>query len=234
MHEHTSVVILCGGDGLRFAEFADSGSKVMAIIGDRPMVWHIMRHYSNFGVQRFILCVKDSDVEVSTYFSENNHGGWFVDVVRTGEDTPTAGRILRVKDRIETENFFVTYGDGLSDVNILALMAHHKNQGLTATLTVVHPKSQYGFISLDKDEKVLEFIEKPTIREWINGGFFVFTRSIFELLHDNDVLEVEVLPRLAVKGQLAAYKHDGFWKSMDTKKELVELNRLYEAGMLLT
>ena len=224
------VVILCGGDGLRFTEANESDSKVMALIGDRPILWHIMKHYSKYDVNRFILCVKDSDTIIQAYFAKNSPADWNIEVVKTGDDTPTAGRILKIKDWIESPHFFVTYGDGLADVNIKKLLAHHIKQNLSATLTAIHPNSQYGFVKLDAEEKVKEFVEKPMIKEWVNGGYFVFKKSIFDTLIIKELLETDVLPRLAKEGQLTAYKHNGFWKSMDTRKEHVELNELHKSG----
>lgn len=219
-------VILCGGDSLRFQNFMLESSKVMAPIGDKPLLWHIMKLYANNGYKDFILCVKDRDADIFKYF-EKDIEDWKVQVVRTGDDTNTGGRIKQIEKYITEENFMVTYGDGLSNLSIKELVNYHHKHQKAATLTAVQPKSQYGILNINDDNTILAFEEKPKMKDWINGGFFVFNRSVFELISPDLPLEIGLLYQLASTQNIMAFKHFGFWKSIDTYKEYVELNETW-------
>jgi glucose-1-phosphate cytidylyltransferase len=156
---------------------------------------------------------------------------WRITFVDTGAETNTGGRVKRVRQHIgDDEMFCVTYGDGLADLDLLALLAFHHAHGKLATLTAVHPRSGFGFLQLDQDNAVTQFEEKPVLKEWINGGFFVFNRGVFDYLDEHCVLEREPLERLARAGQLIAYQHTGFWKCLDTYKDNLEFNQLWDDG----
>jgi glucose-1-phosphate cytidylyltransferase len=221
------VVLLCGGDSLRFKNQLIPSSKVMAPIGGKPIVEHIMQHYSSYGFNEFILCVKDSDQEIDAYFKHQSNFN-DVQVVKTGDHTPTGGRLKRVEKFLNDETFMLSYGDGLSDVNLAELFAFHNTHGGLASLTAVQPFHQFGILKLNDNQSVIDFIEKPQMTEWINGGFFVFNRKVFVQLKDEDILEANLLHHLAQTGELHAYYHKGFWKSMDTYKDYEDLNEKFD------
>lgn len=223
------VVILCGGDGLRFAGGDFPDTKVLAPIGGVPIVRHIMNCYVRYGFEQFILCVKDSDTQIQNYV-EAVGVELDITVVPTGDRAPTGGRISRARHLIGSEVFMVTYGDGLANVNMNLLMDAHLNSGKEATLTAVRPFSPYGVLELGSADAVVGFEEKPLMDTWVNGGYFVFNRSVFGLISDDSMLETEVIPRLVSIGQLHAYRHTGFWKSMDTPKEHRSLEELWASG----
>jgi glucose-1-phosphate cytidylyltransferase len=234
-------VILCGGRGTRLDEMGKLVPKALVPIGGRPVIWHLMRIFASQGFCDFILCLGYLGEKISDYFSANSVGSdgrlavscdgleCRVTLVDTGLDTNTGGRLKAVQGDLENEDaFFVTYGDGLSDVGLKALIEFHRSHGRSATLTAVHPVSNFGLIELGDDGSVKHFREKPILREWINGGFFVFQNAIFDHLHPDSVLEREPLESLARKGELMAYRHSGFWKCMDTYKDNLEMNELWE------
>jgi glucose-1-phosphate cytidylyltransferase len=199
----------------------------MAPIGGEPLVVHIMNHYASFGFDEFILCVKDSDLEISAYF-KNQRQFRDVQVVKTGENTPTGGRLKKVEKLISDETFMVSYGDGLSDADLLELLNFHKNHGKIASLTAIQPFHQFGILEIEKDQKITTFIEKPRMKEWINGGFFVFNKMIFSMLKEDAILETQLLHQLASQGELLAFYHHRFWKSMDTYKDYEDLNEKFK------
>lgn len=221
------VVILCGGEGLRFQNNFTSSSKVMAPIGDRPMLWHIMNSYARYNYTDFILCVKDTDSDIGAYF-KNTQDPWNVQVIPTGVETFTGGRVKKIEHLIHDDYFFVTYGDGLANVDFNTLLAFHKDHNKIASLTAVRPLNQYGILSIEASNIISEFTEKPPMQEWVNAGFFVFNRKIFSYLKENAPLETSLFTLLTQEQQLMAYKHKGFWKSMDTFKDHQELNKLWE------
>ena len=224
-------VILCGGRGTRLGEHGVSVPKALIEIGDKPIIWHLMKLYSNYGLNDFVLCLGYLGNSIREYFSENSQDEWKVTLVDTGEDTNTGGRVRRVRELVDgDENFSVTYGDGLANVNLSKLIAFHREHGRLATLTAVHPRSNFGLIKLDNAGTVTAFQEKPVISDWVNGGFFVFNRGVLDYLEDNSVLEREPLERLAGERQLIAYQHDGFWKCMDTFKDNLEFNQIWDSG----
>lgn len=223
-------VILCGGRGTRLGTDGATVPKALIEIGGRPIIWHLLKFYSEQGFNDFILCLGYLGDEIKNYLLENHREENFnITFVDTGLDTNTGGRIKLIENFIgEDETFFVTYGDGLSDLNLKELLSFHQAHKRTATLTAVHPLSNFGIIKLDERNAVTEFHEKPKLKEWVNGGFFVFNRNVFEYLDKNSVLEREPLEKLSKENQLIAYKHEGFWKCMDTYKDNLEFNQLWE------
>jgi glucose-1-phosphate cytidylyltransferase len=198
----------------------------MMPVGGRPIVTHLMEIYAKQGFTEFLLAAGYRQEILRDYF-EGKYPKWNVQIVDTGADSDTGDRILRCAPYLH-DRFFATYGDGLSDLNLHELVARHEQHGGTATVTVVPLRSQYGTVDFDADGLVRNFREKPVIPEtWINGGFFVFEKSVFN--HWNGAnLEVNILPRLAANKQLFTYAHHGFWKSMDTSKDQQELERLMD------
>jgi glucose-1-phosphate cytidylyltransferase len=246
------VVILAGGLGTRLAEETTMRPKPMVEIGGKPMLWHIMKSYARCGYKDFLIACGYKGEMIKEYFHNyfihssdyfldlksgsrqvvNNNGiDWKVGVIDTGLNTMTGGRILRLRKWVGQETFMVTYGDGLSDVDIAALVAFHLSHKRLATVTAVRPPSRFGALSLDGDS-VREFSEKPQVGEgWINGGFFVFEPSVFDYLRDDQtVLEREGLERLARDGQLMAFRHAGFWQPMDTLREKHLLESMWNSG----
>jgi glucose-1-phosphate cytidylyltransferase len=246
------VVILAGGRGSRLAEETHTRPKPMVEIGGKPVLWHIMQIYASFGHKDFLVACGYRGELIKEYFRNAfvhnndyvidlkdgtmnvvNPGtiDWRVGVIDTGMNSMTGGRIRRLKDHVGAERFMVTYGDGVGDVNIGALIDFHRSHGKAATVTAVHPPARFGGLTLDGD-RVGRFSEKPQTDEgWINGGFFVFEPSIFDYLEgDDSVLEREPMERLAEAGELMAYRHRGFWQPMDTQRERDLLESLWIAG----
>lgn len=223
-------VILCGGRGTRLGEHGESVPKALINIGGKPIIWHLLKIYSYHGINDFILCLGFLGDKIKQYLSKNKED-WQITFAETGLDTNTGGRIKLIEKHLEGEkNFFVTYGDGLADVNIKKLLDFHKSHGKIGTLTAVHPFSNFGLIKLDEENAVTEFQEKPRLKEWINGGYFVFNRRIFDYLDENCVLEREPLEGLANERELIAFPHTGFWKCMDTFKDNLEFKQLWDEG----
>lgn len=242
-------VILAGGLGTRLAEETDVKPKPMVEVGGRPLLWHIMKHYAHYGASEFVVPLGYRGDVIRRYFvdhvtlpgtlSVNLRTGtitpgdaavepWQVHLVETGTDTNTGGRLLMLESWLQHERFFLTYGDGVSDVDLEALLAFHVAHGRMATVTAVRPPARFGGLELDGD-RVAAFSEKPEIGEgWINGGFFVFEPEVFDLLRGPaDSLEYDVLSHLAREGQLAAFRHTGFWQCMDTLRDLRTLQGLW-------
>ena len=248
------VVILCGGRGMRLHEETEFRPKPLVPIGGQPILWHIMKLYAYYGFSDFVLCLGYRGDMIKEYFLNyeamsndftirlghrhsveynmvHNEQDFRVTLASTGEDTMTGGRIKQVEKYIDSDTFMVTYGDGLADINIPALMEHHEQNNQLATLTAVHPFSRFGMLTLDDNSLVQSFSEKPLTEEWINAGFFVFNRKVFDYLGDDDcVLEQEPLERLAREHQLMAYRHHGFFHAMDTYRDYRFLNDLWDRG----
>ena len=223
-------MILCGGRGTRLGEHGRSVPKALIQIGGKPIIWHLMSIFSRFGVNDFVLCLGYLGDEIRSYFHGSGNG-WKVEGADTGQDTNTGGRLNRVKEHLSGEEIFcVTYGDGLADVDIGKLVNFHRSHGKIATVTAVHPYSNFGLIDLDDDGSIIRFREKPLVNDWINGGFFVFDRRIFDYLDDDCTLEREPFEALSREGQMMAYRHDGFWKCMDTFKDNLEFEDLWTGG----
>lgn len=246
-------VILAGGFGTRITEETDLKPKPMIEIGGRPILWHIMKIYSAHNINEFVICVGYKGYLIKEYFANyflhmsdvtfdmsNNKvtvhhqraEPWRVTIVDTGENTMTGGRLLRVKDFVENDTFCFTYGDGVGDVNITQLIAHHRKQGVEATLTAVQPPGRFGALNIKSDYRIKTFQEKPDgDGSWVNGGFFVLEPTVFDRLQsDSDVWEQRPLEELASSGQLAAYKHQGFWQPMDTLRDKKYLEELWAKG----
>ncbi len=244
-------VILCGGMGTRLREETEWRPKPMVEVGGRPILWHIMNIYGHYGFREFVLALGYKGEMLKEYFlnfyhhqsnltidlktgrvsaSNENARDWVVHLIDTGLNTMTGGRLYRLRDMLR-ETFMLTYGDGVSDVNIKDLVEFHKSHGKAATVTAVRPAARFGGMSFTGD-RVSEFKEKPQTGEgWINGGFFVFEPRIFDYIHgDGIVLEAEPLEALARDGELMAYKHEGFWQCMDTVRDRDVLEKLWESG----
>jgi len=226
--EPREVVILCGGRGTRLQERTESIPKPLVEIGNRPILWHVIQIYAAQGFRHFWLCTGYRAETIEDFISsEPWPSGVEIECLETGVDTPTGGRIHRLRDRLGERSFCVTYADGVADVDLDELVAFHREHGALGTMTVVRPLLPFGITELDGDGTVLGFHEKPRSDHWINGGFFCFEPGVFDYLSESSVLEREPLERLAAAGQLRAYRHTGFWECMDTYKDAVQLNDLW-------
>lgn len=245
------VVILAGGLGTRLSEETDSRPKPMVEIGGKPILWHIMKTYSHYGYNEFVICAGYKGYIIKEYFYNyflhhssitvdlNNNQvefhnstseNWKVTIADTGAATMTGGRIKRIKDYINNEPFMLTYGDGVGNIDIKKLVEAHQKSGKQATLTSVQPTGRFGILNMH-DNTVSSFMEKPDDAGWINAGFFVLEPSVFELIKDDStVWEKYPLETLANNGELNAYKHHGFWKPMDTLKDKIDLNEMWNAN----
>jgi len=245
------VVILAGGFGTRLSEETELKPKPMVEIGGRPILWHIMKIYSHYGFNDFIILtgykshvIKDYFINYYTRYSDitidmaNNaveihqhrNEPWKVTMLYTGQDTMTGGRIKKAQEYVGNEPFLLTYGDGVSDVNIKELVEFHKKSGKIATLTSIQPSGKFGALNIESDGEISSFMEKPKgDGAWINGGFFVLEPQVFDYITDGDgtIFEKEPLENLAKDGQLSAYKHKGFWRAMDTLKDKNELTAMW-------
>jgi glucose-1-phosphate cytidylyltransferase len=248
-------VILCGGQGTRIRGVADDLPKPLIDIGGRPILWHIMKTYSFYGIRKFVLCLGYKGETIIDYF-ENYHArthdftmkvsdrdrkmfdgnetedrdvdDWEITFALTGQNTMTGGRVKRIARYIDSDLFFCTYGDGVSDVDIRGSFAYHRRQGKSATLTGVHLPTTFGIVEAGEDGIITSFREKPVMSGLINGGFFVFESTIFEHIEGDDtVLEDMPFKRLVRNNDLAMYRHEGFWHCMDTFKDHASLNRMW-------
>ena len=221
-------VILAGGYGTRISEESHLKPKPMIEIGGKPILWHIMKIYSNYDINEFVICCGYKGEKIKEYFSNTNSAPWNVELVDTGLDTMTGGRLKRIQNHIDG-TFCATYGDGLSDIDINNLISFHREKKSVATLTAAHPPERFGILSINGDY-VTEFHEKHSGESsWINGGFFVFEPEIFDYIHnDSTVLEKSPLETLAKENKLTAFKHNGFWYAMDTLREKKYLEKLWD------
>lgn len=248
------VVILCGGLGTRLREETEFRPKPMVEVGGRPILWHIMKTYAHHGFRDFVLCLGYRGNTIKDYFlnyeAMNNdfsmclgqksqiryhgqHGeqGYSVTLADTGLESMTGGRIRKIAPYIDGDTFLLTYGDGLSDINIRCLLEFHKSHGRVATVTTVPPISRFGMVELVGEGEVLKFTEKPRTDGWMSAGFFVLDRRVFDYLGGDDcIFEREPLERLAADGELMAYRHEGFFYAMDTFREYQHLNDLWNRG----
>jgi glucose-1-phosphate cytidylyltransferase len=219
------VVILAGGMGTRIKEFTKTIPKPMITINKKPILVHIMQHYSNFGFKDFYIALGYKGNIIKSYFKKKKFKNWNINCIETGKKTMTGGRLKRLKKYLKNDTFLMTYGDGLSDVNLKNLVKFHKKTKKTITLTAVRPPARFGVIKI-KNNKVKYFKEKSSLDEgWINGGFFVVEPEIFKYIKDDKTyLERNPLEKIAKQGKLTAFKHYGFWQCMDTlrDKEILE------------
>jgi glucose-1-phosphate cytidylyltransferase len=223
-----SVIILCGGKGSRIYPFSEYFPKPMMPIHGRPILVHLMQIYARQGVRKFVLAAGHRKEMLFDYF-DGRFPDWEIKILDTGVEADTGDRILACMDQVG-EQFFATYGDGLGNIDLRALLGFHNASGGLATVTAVPLRSQYGTLHFDDAGRVDRFTEKPVIRDsWINAGFFVFNKQVAQHWSGNS-LESEVLPHLASRGELYTYLHHGFWKSMDTSKDQQEMERLAESG----
>ncbi len=247
-------IILAGGFGTRLSEETSIRPKPMVEIGNKPILWHIMKIYSAYGINEFIICCGYKGYVIKEYFANyylnmsdvtfdmrlnqmDIHNGyaepWRVTLVDTGQSTMTGGRLKRVREYIGDETFCFTYGDGVSDIDITKLIAFHKKQSTLATLTATQPPGRFGVISLEQEQtKITSFREKPEgDGAWVNGGYFVLEPQVIDLIEDDStVWEQEPLKKLAHLEQLSAYKHEGFWQPMDTLRDKIYLENLWKNG----
>ncbi|WP_428897643.1 glucose-1-phosphate cytidylyltransferase [Parelusimicrobium proximum] len=245
------VVILAGGLGTRLGEETDLKPKPMVEIGGYPILWHIMKIYSHYGFNDFIILtgykshiIKDYFIDYYNRYSDitvdmssntveihkTRHEQWKVTMLYTGQSTMTGGRIKKAQKYIGAEPFMLTYGDGVCDENISDLIADHKKHGRVLTMTAVRPSGRFGALEIDKDDNVKSFVEKPEgDGNWINGGFFVCNPEIFDYIPDGDnvIFEREPLEKLAKANEIFARKHTGFWRPMDTLKDKLDLTELW-------
>ena len=247
------VVILAGGFGTRLSEETDIRPKPMVEIGEKPILWHIMKSYSNHGFNEFIILLGYKGYVIKEFFSnyflhqsdvtidlannsikvhQNESEPWKVTLLETGLNTFTGGRIKRAKDYIGEDDFLLTYGDGLSDVDISKTVEFHKNHGKSVTMTSVQPAGRYGALDIKSDNSILSFKEKPKGDGlWINGGFFVCKAEVLNYIAgDSTIFEQDPLINLASEGQLMSYKHSGFWESMDSLRDKAHLCELWDSG----
>jgi glucose-1-phosphate cytidylyltransferase len=246
------VVILAGGFGSRLAEETEVKPKPMVEIGGRPIVWHIMKHYAHYGLKEFFVALGYKGEQVKRYFLDyhNLNGSmtvnlangeiearsrecedWIIHLMDTGTDTYTGGRVKRLEPWLKDSTFMVTYGDGVGDIDLHALVTFHRAHGRIATVTAVRPPARFGGLVFDGDV-VVNFTEKPQIGEgWINGGFLIFEPSVFDYLEsDRSSLEADAMEHLARDNQLVAYRHESFWQCMDTMRDMRLLQSLWESG----
>ncbi len=227
------VVILCGGLGTRLKEETQFRPKPMVNIGDKPILWHVMKIYAHYGFKDFVLALGYKGEMIREYFQNKNHKeiDWQVTFVDTGEQTLKGARLKRIEKYIDGEEFMVTYGDGVGNINIPTLLRFHQNHGKIATVTATVLQLQFGELVIQKNNTA-KFTEKPISKSFINSGFFVFNKAIFKYLTDKDScdLEYEVLEKLSRNGHLKAYKHKGFWRWMDTFRDMEYLNDLWKKG----
>jgi glucose-1-phosphate cytidylyltransferase len=230
--ERPPVVILCGGRGTRLQEHASEIPKPLVEIGGRPIVWHVIRLYAAQGFERFLLATGYRGELIERFVgAERWPAGVRVEVLDTGADTDTGGRVMLAAEHLADEpRACVTYADGLADIDLEELLAFHSGHGSSATVTVVRPRLQFGVAELDGHDRVIGFTEKPRSEHWINGGFFCFERAFLGELAAESVLERDPLERVARAGQLRAYRHQGFWQCMDTHKDVLALNDLWSSG----
>ena len=255
MIQNIPIAILCGGKGTRLKEETEFRPKPMVMVGDRPMIWHIMKTYAHYGFRDFMLCLGYKGDMIRDYFFnydwnhsdvmielggkkvtklQNSHDeeDWRIWLVDTGQETMTGGRLKRLAtylDKNGSEMFLGTYGDGVADVNIADLLAFHQSHGKLATMTAVRPPSRFGELIIEGN-LVTNFKEKPQVSEgWINGGYFVLHRKVLDLIENDDtIFEAEPLKALSEMGELAVYNHLGFWQCMDTYRELELLNQMHD------
>lgn len=247
------VVILAGGYGTRISEESDIKPKPMIEIGGKPILWHIMKQYSQYGFNEFVILLGYKSYVIKEYFAnyylhnsdvtintaqktleihDNYSEDWRITLLETGIDTMTGGRVKRAAKYIGNEPFFLTYGDGVSDVNIKELLKFHEAHGKKISMTAIQPEGRFGSLEIQPNNTISKFLEKPKgDGSWINGGFFVCEPSVLDYIDgDETIFERDPLEKLAVEGELYSYKHEGFWKCMDTLRDKNQLNELWNTN----
>lgn len=247
------VVILCGGKGTRMREETEFKPKPLVEIGGMPILWHIMKIYSSYGFNDFVLCLGYKGNMIKEYFLNFellandftlqmgsgkskviNHAhtleNWNITFADTGLETDTGGRVKKIEKYIEEDSFFLTYGDGVADINIPDLVEYHKSKGKIATVSGVKPTSRFGVLDTGNDGIASSFLEKPASDGMINGGFFLLKNEVFDYLSEKSNFERDGIQELAKNHELAVYKHAGFWQCMDTHKEVEEFNKQWDLG----
>jgi len=252
-NQKIQTIILCGGTGTRLKEETEFKPKPMVEIGGAPILWHIMKIYNHYGYKDFILALGFKGAVIKQHFlsqknynndlilntkdgkvvtfdnntADNPDDDFNIIFADTGLNTPHGERILKLKKYITEDLFMVTYGDGVADIDINKLIEFHKNRGKIATMTGVHPTSRWGLVNTDSDDLITEFAQKPQLYDYVNGGFMVFNKEFLDYLKPGDMIE-DALMRLISQKQVALYKHEGFWYGMDTYKDFLFLNDLWE------
>ncbi len=252
------VVILCGGQGTRLREETEYRPKPLVDVGGHPILWHIMKLYAHYGLRDFVMCLGYRGYMIKEYFLNYEamsndfticlgnsgtdygikyHGAheeqdFRVTLADTGLDTMTGARVKRIEGYIDSDTFMVTYGDGLSDINIGSLLEFHHSHGRLATVTAVRPPSRFGILDVSPESQVKKFVEKPLTAGWASAGYFVFNRKVFDFLSVSPdcVLEGDPLERLSAAGELMSYSHEGFFFAMDTYREYLHLNEIWNSG----
>jgi glucose-1-phosphate cytidylyltransferase len=251
-NKNIPVVILCGGMGTRLAEYTEVRPKPLVEVGGRPILWHIMKHYSHYGFNEFYLALGYKGEHIKRYFldfnslnqdftvslgdgtirgiNKNYCEPWKVHLIDTGQTTQTGGRLKRLESMIDKEYFMMTYGDGVSDVNLDALLKCHQNNKGLVTLTAVRPPARFGALEFEGNQ-IRHFIEKSILHEgWINGGFFIIKTEALNYIKEDVMWEHAPMENLAEDGKLYAYKHEGFWQCMDTARDLKYLEDVWKTG----
>jgi len=251
MDPKSKVIILCGGMGTRLKEETEFKPKPMVTIGDKPLLWHIMKIYACYGYSDFVLalgykgdyiknyflkqkyyssdfCLDTKEGKVKNFLSNGNFDkdNFNITFGETGLETPHGERVLKLKKYISDDLFMVTYGDGVANIDISKLIEFHKKKGKIATITGVHPMSRWGLIKVDNDDFITQFDQKPSLYDYINGGFMVFNKQFFDFLKPGDMIE-DALARLVSRKEVSLYKHEGFWYGMDTYRDFLLLNKLW-------
>jgi glucose-1-phosphate cytidylyltransferase len=228
------LVILAGGLGTRISEETKTIPKPMVLLDSYPIIFHIMRYYSYFNVKEFIICTGYKKKTIHEYFKNKNFGNWKIKLVFTGIKSNTGKRILKIKKYLKNdENFFVTYGDGLSNININNLKNFHLKKKKIITVSIVRPPSRFGKVKISKNNYIKSFQEKKQSEEWISGGFFVFNKKIFSFMSSNNknyILEKDVIPKVVKKNEVVSFKHSKFWQCMDTLREKILLQNLLKSN----
>jgi glucose-1-phosphate cytidylyltransferase len=220
------VIILCGGQGTRLREETEYKPKPMVMIGNKPILWHIMKTYAHFGFKEFILCLGYKKEVIQDYFGKPQED-WEVSLVDTGLHTKKGTRIKMVEPYIQEEDFMLTYGDGLCNVNIRDLVSFHHSHTKTVTFTGVQPTSRYATVDFDKEGEIINWHEKKKLESYVNGGFFVMKKKVFEFLNNDCEFEEEPMKKLAQSQEVKMYRHNGFWHCMDTYRDSLFLNGLW-------
>ena len=224
------VVVLCGGKGTRLSEYTEQIPKPLIDIGGKPILSHIMDMYGQYGCNDFVLCLGYKGSKIKEFFE--NEDKYNIEFVDTGIDSNKAERILKIKDYVKEDNFFVTYGDDLSDVDINKLLKFHYKNKKVATLTAIDLISPFGILKINKKCEVTRFKEKPKLNHLMNGGYYVFSKKIFDYIKKGFDLEKDTFEDLAKKKMISAFYHKGFWKSMNTLKDVIEFNEMFVNGKI--